>query len=172
MALNMKADPKPDMRPEMRDESPRAAAERRAAEIMGHVDFSADASDDFYIAPDMVPDGWTYEWKRKTVYNQEDPAYQIQLARMGWTPVPASRHPEMMPSGWQAATIERKGQTLMERPEVITDRVKAKDKEAARNQVRIKEAQLNSAPDGQFGREHPNLANKVKKSYSPMVVPE
>lgn len=164
--------PRPALRTAMREEDPRAAATRRAQEIMGHIGDVDAGTDDFYFDMRTVPDGWCYEWKRKTVYNQEDPAYQVQLARTGWTPVPASRHPEMMPVGAHYQTIERKGQVLMERPQEITDQFRRLDEKRAKDQVRVKEGQLSSAPQGQFDRNHPQARPNIKKGYEPMPVPK
>jgi hypothetical protein len=90
---------------------------------------------------------------------------------MGWQAVPASRHPEMMPIDGTYQTIERKGMTLMERPSMITDQVRAMDLKRARKQVRDKEAQLSHAPDGQFERDHAKARPKVTKSFEPLPVP-
>ena len=162
---------RPVMRTEMRERDPRAEAERRAAEIMGHIGNLDEGTDDFYVDKTKIPDGWSYEWKRKTVYGQEDPAYMVQLGRTGWTEVPASRHPEMMPKAGGFVTIERQGQILMERPQMITDQVTDINHNRARNQVRVKEQQLNSAPDGQFGRDHAQAKAKINKSYEPVPIP-
>ena len=166
-------DPRPDMRPQMREEDPRTRAARRAAEIENHLGNQDEGTDDFFIPADMIPEGWTYEWKRKTVLNQEDPAYQVQIARTGWEPVPASRHPAFMPVGGKHVTIERKGMILMERPSTITDRARQIELQRARNQIRQKEAQLSSAPDGQFDRSNKgDSLVKVRRSVEPMVIPK
>ena len=160
----------PPQRPEMRPDDSRAAAEKRAAEILGNFDGSEMSNDDFLAPP--PPDGWSYEWKRKTVYNQEDPAYTQALLRTGWQEVPVVRHPEMMPLGHKGATIERKGMVLMERPQEITDRFKERDRQLARQQVRTKEEQLNAAPPGTFERANKDSSlTRVKKGYEPMEVP-
>lgn len=162
---------RPSIRTEMRERDPRAEAARRAAEILGHVGNLDEGTDDFYVDPAKIPDGWTYEWKRKTVYGQEDPAYQVQLARTGWTPVPASRHPEMMPAAGGFQCIERKGLTLMERPTIVQDQIVQVNQRRARDQVRVKEQQLSSAPDGQFGRDHSQVKPKINKGYEPVPIP-
>src|SRR5215469_4695105 len=83
-----------------REESPRERAARRAAEIMGHLDASLDeGQDELALDGITIPDGWSYEWKRQTVYGKSDPAYDTRLARTGWEPVPSERHPQMMPKG-------------------------------------------------------------------------
>lgn len=163
---------RPPMRPAMREEDPRVAAARRAAEIRGNIGSLDEGTDEFYIDPALVPDGWSYEWKRKTVMGQEDPAYQVHLARTGWEPVPTSRHPSMMPGQGHYPTIERKGMTLMMRPAVITEEAKEIEQRKARQQVRVKEQQLNSAPDGQFERNDPRVRAAIKKGYEPMAVPK
>ena len=95
-------------RPAMREEDPRARAKKRAEELRAHLGDIDEGTDDFYVDAESIPEGWTYEWKRHTVYGQEDPAYQVQLAREGWSPVPASRHPSMMPANFKDDMILRK----------------------------------------------------------------
>jgi len=155
-----------------REEDPRARAERRAAEIRQHLKGdSSEGVDRFYIDPAVIPDGWSYEWKRKTIWGKEDPAHEVELMRKGWEPVPATRHPEMMPKGnWQ--TIERDGMILMERPKVLTDDAHNANLKNARLQVRAKEAQLNQAPDGTFERDDPRVKPSIKKSFQAMPISE
>lgn len=164
---------RPEMRPVMREEDPRIRAARRAAELRDHnLGSMDDAPDDFYIPPSDIPDGWTYEWKRKTLLGQEDPAYQVQLAQKGWEPVDSRRHPSYMPVGYTGRTIERKGMILMERPLEITEEARNFELRKARNQVRQKEAQLSGAPEGQFDRNNKDSSLvKVKKSYEAMPIP-
>lgn len=164
---------RPEMRPSMREEDPRVRAARRAAELRDHLGNMDESPDDFYIPASDVPAGWTYEWKRKTLLGQEDPAYQVQLAQRGWEPVPAYRHPSYMPVGYKGATIERKGMILMERPLEITQEARDFEIRKARNQVRQKEAQLAGAPEGQFERNNKDSSLvKVKKSYEAMPIPK
>ena len=162
---------RPALRPAMRDEDPRAAAAKRAAEIRGNVGSMDEGVDDFYIDTREIPDGWTYEWKRRTIAGQEDPAYQVSLARMGWEPVPADRHPNMMPVRGQYTTIERKGMMLMERPMELSEEARSIELRRARQQIANKKTQLGSSPDGQFGRDHASVKPKVSNSYEPMPIP-
>ncbi len=166
-ATKAEAIERPAMRPAMREDDPRARAAARAAQLREHVGDLDEGTDEFYIPPSMVPDGWTYEWKRRTIWNQEDPAYTVQLAREGWEPVPASRHPQMMPSNWDKASIERKGMILMERPKEISEEVRRIEQRRAREQVRIKEAQLAGTPEGTLDRVSP----KISKTFD-MPIPE
>ena len=103
---------------------------------------------------------------------QEDPAYQVSIARKGWEPVPASRHPSMMPDGNKYQIIERKGMILMERPLEITEEAQRAERRRAQLQVRQKEEQLNAAPQGQFERNNKDAPlARVKKGYSPIAIP-
>jgi hypothetical protein len=164
---------RPPPRPEIRDDDPRARAARRAEEIREHNSGSSEGGDKFWIDPDTVPDGWSYEWKVRTVLNAENPAHQLELQRRGWTPVPASRHPEKMPSEWKGQTIEMDGMIMMERPKEITDEAINDRLRRARMQVRAKEEQLAAAPSGQFERANKdNSLVKVKKSFESMPIPE
>ena len=158
------------MRPPMRADDSRSAAAKRAAEIMGHIENVSMEGVDNFAAP-KPPDGWTYEWKRHTIYNQEDPAYQVKLAQTGWEPVPLSRHPETMPSNAKSATIERDGQILMMRPKEVTEHFQKLDKQRARDLVRFKEQQLAGTPDGTLTRDDPRVKPKIKKGYSPLDIP-
>lgn len=164
---------RPDLRADIRPDDSRARAEARAAQLREHLADAPDGSDDFYIPDRDIPDGWTYEWKRKTILGAEDPAYNVQISRAGWEAVPADRHPEYMPMDGKWKHIERKGMVLMERPKAIVDDARKKDLRSARDQVRMKEEQLNGAPDGQFERRNKDDSLvKVKKSYEPMVIPD
>lgn len=169
--VNFRPDPRPE--PDTLNDS-RARAEARSKQLMEHANGDMDDGvDKFFVDRRAIPDAWEYEWKRRTVYNQEDPAYQTQLAQKGWDPVPRSRHPEMMPVGWSGDTIERDGMVLMERPKQISDMARDADLRRAKQQVRVKEQQLTQAPSGQFDRDNKGspLAT-IKKSFEAMPIPE
>jgi hypothetical protein len=162
-----------DLRPEVREEDPRTRAARRAAEIRNHINVDDEGVDEFFIDPSVIPPGWSYEWKRRTVMNEENAAYQVQLQLKGWEPVPASRHPEYMPNNGRFSTIERKGMVLMERPLEITEAARQAELRKARIQVRSKEEQLNTAPGGTFERSNKDAGMaKVNKSYEPIPIPQ
>lgn len=166
------AQPSPKAK-EPAQETSKERAARRAAELRGHAGNLDEGTDDFYIPVHYIPDGWSYEWKMKSVLGAEDPAYAVSIARKGWEPVPASRHPSMMPEGNKYQTIERKGMILMERPLEITDEARRIERRKAVNQVRQKEEQLNSAPQGQFDRNNKDAPlARVRKGYEPMPIPE
>jgi hypothetical protein len=162
---------RPDPRPvTAKEEDPRDRAARRAAEIRGHLGSMDDGVDEF-AAPEPPP-GWSYEWKRKLTLGAEEPSHMVALTRMGWEPVPASRHPEMMPSGGNYVHIERKGMILMERPRELVDEAREIERRRAIGQVRAKEAQIAGTPDGTMTRDDPRVAPKIKKAYEAMPIPK
>lgn len=165
---------RPQMRPDsQRELSPREKAEKRAAEILGQDDFGEAGTDQFFVEPQYIPDGWDFQWKVLTVYGKENPSYQMQLLRMGWEPVPSSMIPDMMPAGDKSATIIRDGMILMMRPKEITDMLRKKQLQESRMQVAEKEKELTQAPPGQFEREYKGESmTKIRRSVEPIPVPE
>jgi hypothetical protein len=158
--------------PRVSEMDPRARAAKRSAELMEHLGEIDQGSDDFYTDPRVWPDGWTYEWKRESLLGKEDPAYNVQIRRAGWDPVPRSRHPEMMPKDWVGETIVRHGMILCERPTEINEAVKALEKRRAKDQVQQKEAQIKGAPPGTFERDNKgNSLAKINKTVERMPVP-
>lgn len=166
---------RPTMRPEATTgESPRERAARRTAELRGHdTDLGDDGNDEFFIELGIIPDGWSYEWKARTILGAEDPAHQVALARKGWEVVPASRHPELMPMGYKGVEITRKGMVLMERPMEITQEAHNAALRKARMQMRDKEAQLTQAKGGEFDRTNKgDPLVRINKKYEAMPIPE
>lgn len=172
------ADDRPDIRVPQRDnmraeETSQARAARRAREIIGDIEDLDEGPDEFAIDARDIPEGWTYEWKRQLTVGAEDPAYEVSLKRKGWEEVPASRHPNYMPPSMRDGNITRKGMVLMERPKVITDKVKANDLRRALLQVKTKRDQLSNAGAGQFERRTKDGSLvKVNTSFEPMDIPE
>jgi hypothetical protein len=167
--------PREPMREPMKEESPLDRAAKRAAELRGHNISMDEGTDDFFVDPEMIPEGWTYEWKRHLLLGAEDPSYNVALARAGWEPVPLNRdakHRAMMPMNWSGNYIERKGQILMERPTEIVVEARNIEKRKARDQVRAKEAQLAGTPDGTMTRDHDRVRPSVNKGWEAMPVPK
>lgn len=161
-----------DMRPAMREESPAERARQRAAEIRNHLGDLDEGTDEFYVPPDMIPDGWTYEWKRYSTYNEIDSSHIRELERKGWAFVPASRHPAMMAIGDNGNIILRKGLALMERPTEIVEEARYIERKRASDQVRVKEQQLSGTPEGTMTRDHAQARPQIKKSYEAVPIPE
>lgn len=143
-----------------------ARAEARLREIRENIPDGGALRDKFW-AP-QAPEGWTYEWKVRTVMNEEMSSYIVELARNGWEAVPLSRYPEMMPSGWSGQTIEVEGLVLMERPSVLTEEDRAIEARNAREAVMTKEAQLRSGRGDDLGRRE---VHRLSKSRGPIDIP-
>ena len=60
----------------------------------------------------------------------------------------------------------------MERPKEITDEARDIELRKARAQIRQKEAQLASAPDGTMTRDHAQAKPKISKSYEAIPIPK
>jgi hypothetical protein len=162
-----------DLRPAMRDDDPRAAAAKRAAELRSHLGELDEGTDQLYVDPNTIPEGWTYNWKRFSTYEWEDTGNQLKVKREGWSPVPASRHPEMMPHNTSSTSIiMRDGLVLMECPTEIIKEREMINLRRARDQVRYKESQLSGTPDGTMTRDHAKVRPQIKKSYEAMPIPE
>ena len=153
-----------------KDEDSRTRAAKRTAELRQHNNANIDNSVDKFATP-PAPDGWTYEWKMKMTMGWEDPSFHNRTQLGGWESVEVKRHPEMMPKG-AIGIIEREGMVMCERPEEITKERQAMDRKAARDQIQIKQGQLD--PKGRGGiisREDAQISPKVSKDYN-FSVPE
>jgi hypothetical protein len=163
-----------EMRASMREESDAERARLRAAEIRGHLGDMDEGTDEFYIPPDIIPDGWTYEWKRYSTYNQIDSSHIRELERKGWSFVPSNRpkHASLMAIGDSGNIILRKGLVLMERPTEIVEEARMVERRRASDQVRSKEQQLAGTPEGTMTRDHAKARPQIKKSYEAIPIPE
>ena len=170
-AISAPVSERPSMRPAMREEDPRVAAARRAEQIMNNLGGDMDQGTDMFQTP-PAPDGWTYEWKRKNVTGEEQNSHITSLSQTGWEFVPTDRHPETMPLDNKNPIIERKGMALMQRPKIISDKMNEIEKRKARDQVIVKQQQLNDAPQNHFDRNHPSAKARVSTGYEPIPVPQ
>lgn len=148
-------------RSDPRDDS-LARARARAAELLGEGVELDDGTDAFLAPP--APEGWTYEWKRQLVLGKDDPTYQNRLMKVGWEPVMATRHPDMMPPGHTGAII-RDGLILCECPTVVVEAHKSRDNRIAREQVNIRAGNVDATGQEALQRNH------IKKQYAPREVP-
>lgn len=144
----------------------KARAEARIRQLRGNPDLQPGERDKYW-APNP-PDGWTYEWKLKSVMGQDDVDRIRAIELAGWEPVPLSRHPELMPRGWKGETIEVGGLVLMERPSVFTQEAREEERRAAREAVLTKENQMREGRAGDLGKRSAD----IRKTREPMSVPE
>ena len=164
--------------PPPQEDDSRSRAEQRLRELEQHwgteLPADIDTSDKFYFDRRLVPDGWDYQWWPFEVLGKSDSAFWTDIESGGWTAVPLSRHPDMMPDGWGSNTIERGGQRLMERPMVITERARKRDYQKARQQVGDKEAQLSGTPPGTLERTKSTGESlvKINRTHESIAVPK
>ena len=115
--------------------------------------------DKFFIDPEVIPPGVSYEWKRKSCYGAEDRHHITNLMDNHWKPVPNDRHAGMI--------TEQDGQILMERPKYLTDEARVEDYEIAMSEVHRVSQGLTETPQGQMPRNHPSAkrVSGIKKSF-------
>lgn len=83
---------------------------------------SMTGSDPLYVDPDVIPHGVEYRWMRESIQDRPDNKRMVEVRRKGWTPVPASRHPDMVYKDFfgrldhMNAYIYHSGLLLCERP--------------------------------------------------------
>lgn len=163
-------------RPEtIRDEAPRSDdavfKALRAESLRSHVDSDGDSTDPFFIPSEIRAKireaGFMEEWKATHVMGKElDSAYQAQLQRSGWVPVPASICKAMLPKGDKSTTIERGGQMLMMKVSELVDESVKKGTAKAKDQVNAKLKALGMTRQGELDRK----VNVVKKSYESIPI--
>lgn len=120
----------PEMRAPIRDDIPR----NRAGDPV-RLQFTG-AEDKFAFDKSIIPSGWDYQWKTRTVKGWEWVDHLVELAQNGWEPVPPQRHDGVfMPKGYKGPTIERLGMILMERDMRLTLQARGMEKKEANTAV-------------------------------------
>jgi hypothetical protein len=149
----------------MREELPtdRAVAKNLRGEPIWRKGRRGEGGDDkFYVPAELVPPGFTCEWKRHTVYNQRDPSYDASLAMQGWEPVPAKMFDGYYyPKGSTESAIVVDGMILMIRPTVLCEEARAEDSRKAKAQMINAKKQRGFLPAGTSFEE--NLQNVDRK---------
>lgn len=176
----LREEPRDEPRGDPRGETSRELADRRADEILRRTaGQDTDFHDDFDLSKAGVypPDGWEYQWKTRTVLGAENPGEMVALEMAGWSAVPASRHPELMPSrGGHFEVIERGGQILMECPSRVTEAQRIREYRKAMERMDINRQRLGAPAAGTtFQRNNGKSAGadpQINKTYEPIAVPK
>ena len=128
-------------------ESPRSASGR--LQVTGHngevlTRKRPSNTDQFGIPPEIIPQGWEYQWNVTHVLGQEQVANRLAMQENGWRPVPTGRHKGMfMPNGTaDNAPIIRDGLILEERPIQLGQEARAEEKMKAHKQMMDQQEQL------------------------------
>lgn len=151
-----RAQSEPDPEPRMEARAPEERLYRQRPE--GGFDFS--------IAKDIIPQGWSYEWKRKSYLGKQDTRHMNSLRLNHWSDVPASRHPELASEDPHGAIVVD-GMVLMERPAYLTKEAREESLGNAYNQVRSVTDRMKETPQGTLSRSHESAKRHsfVKRDY-------
>lgn len=102
----------------------------------------ADAGvNEFAIPPHLPPEGWSWEWKRETVYGEKNDFYISRLMQMGWEHVMYESYPGVFAPQYDdqgkevKGAVRRNGLMLMERAAALTLEAMADEKRKADERV-------------------------------------
>lgn len=144
-------------------------AEEYAIKLMDQWGENIDHSDEFYVDKRVIPDGWTYQWRRLEMIGKQDKFYMNELKQRGWREVPGSRHPDMVPEGWGDQPIVKKGLILMELPTILVERSQGVEKREAETELQNAQAALTNSPRGTAPRDDPSVKkhglNKLESDW-------
>ena len=122
----------------LRDDFGRVAAMSRDGEILSRK--VTDTGDKFYVSPDIIPAGWTYQWIESQVIGQQQ--RNSHFYQNGWRAVPSSRHDGLWMAPGYTGAIEQEGLTLVERPKVLTEDARKEELDRAKNLLRTQNDQF------------------------------
>lgn len=104
-------------------------------------------SDPYAGANKYAPPGWTYEWKRYSIYNAPQATYQSTIQRVGrWTPVQHEAHPGVFGAPGERGSIIHEGLILMERPTALHNEARQEEQNLADEKVRRAKRERGLAP--------------------------
>lgn len=145
-------------------------------EIRGSVKKSRRAKteivDELYVDPSEIPDGFTVEWKRKSIYGKDDVQHQIGLEKDAWEYASPKDFPSLVGKRYTGNTVEHKDLVLMIRAKEITGEAIAEDRERAVGQVRTKMQEIGMAKAGEAQRVDSagRSLTKINRSYEKISV--
>lgn len=155
-----------DQRIPPRQSAPRnesfARANERIKAIRGRIKEREhlDGDQGAYISS-LTPDGFEYQLKRYEVYGQKDQKHQNYLAASGWEAVELSRHPGI---------YVPPDQILMEKPKVLVDEDRARERMKAEREVSDRSFALTQTPPGTMTRTAPNIPRpNLTTEYLPPI---
>ena len=99
-----------------------------------------EAKDFLYVPKELIPDGISIEWKRKSVLNKEDKKHSQEVYRAGWQYIPSNSEgfAEHFASFVAGDIFEYEGLVLMYRPQYMTDAAKTEESRKANALVKDK----------------------------------
>lgn len=134
--------------------------------------------DKFALDLSKKPDGMDYQWHAVTILGKENTQQLVNWERNKWTPVPASRHPEIggepIPKESRFANsggIKVEDQMLFERPMVITEYARQLERKAANDLVMNQFKRLKVAPEGTLSDGGQRKITELNRTYEKTVGP-
>lgn len=126
-------------------------------------DAEVSGEDDYYVPPEVIPAGMSWEWKRYSTHGEVDITHQARLARDGaWDVVTHDQWPDKLGKfGKDGSPILLGGQVLMQRPLIYTEEAQAEEQRKATGRVKDQFRSL-ALGDGPL----PKMKPSVKKDYS------
>ena len=143
-----------DTRPDSVREAEAYALEAESARDLGEHSY-----DKFHIPPEIIPEGWSYQWKAAAVAGKENVYHILALRKAKWREVMAERHPWMMPTGYEGP-ITVDGLVLMELPKVLTDKAEYAHIRESKEVLRASEQKLYETPANTGPRDDPGLTSR------------
>lgn len=156
---------RPAVRESVRDEPlPAGAVRGRNGEVLARSRTSIDNK--YHLPPECCEPGWSYEWKRDTIFNQPDQSYTNQLMHNGWRPVMAvgAWSGVFTPSDWKGE-IRIDGEILMERPAELTRQAYAEERKKAQDLMRNSTQGLRLNMPSGFSTDHAGVQPKLNQTY-------
>lgn len=143
-------------RTEMREPIREGGVVGRDGEVLRRHRKGMGSIDPYLIPPEIVPEGWDYQWNVITVVNSPDLVRDQanQMWENGWRPVPAERHPGRWTKKEHKGSIELGGLRLEERPQELSQEARDEEVGNARRLVSDRNEQLQltglkrNMPDG------------------------
>lgn len=157
-----------------KSETPKIRGPISEEELLYLVDAVLNEDNPFHVPPEMIPDGYAVEYKRKTVFGAAAPnqvSYEVSLSRTRWEPVSLSTHPSfkaLVPESYDKDTIEKEGMMLYIRPKEISEKVAKIMQAKADSQLNQKLASIGATESGQA----PRVITKLNRSYESISVPD
>jgi hypothetical protein len=90
--------------------------------------------DKFYFDDNLRPIDFVYQWKRFSYGGKEDREHQAALKRLGWSPVPRERHPEIGNES-DNSNIIIGGLILMERHKYYDEHARKMERQVSSQQL-------------------------------------
>lgn len=135
-------------------------------------------NDIFHIPPELIPEGWEYQWCAVTIVGNSEILMDqnLMMAENGWRPVPSDRYPgRFMPEGHKG-NITRGGQLLMERPAQLCEEARAEDVRNAKQLIsdrndalKLSGVKKNLADGFEMNRRYRGTGGDVRMAIDPAL---